>query len=104
MVLHTEGLATHRHYLKPDGWIFFNSRQPPAGKVQTIDASGIALALCAPVCANLVLLGFAVGSGALFCSPPALETVLRRSGEKALETSVEAFHAGLKLAKAKSHA
>ena len=66
-----------------------------------MDANGIALELGAPVCANLVLLGFAAGSGRLFCRAEEVEATLRRAGGKRSEINLEAFQAGLREAAAR---
>jgi Pyruvate/2-oxoacid:ferredoxin oxidoreductase gamma subunit len=47
-----------------------------------------------------VLLGFAVGSGALFCRPHQVEEVLRRAGGRRRETNLKAFRAGVEQAAA----
>jgi len=64
----------------------------------SLDASRIATELGAPVCANLVLLGFAVGSGQLFCTTDDVEHVLRGLGGSRVEINLKAFRAGLEQA------
>jgi indolepyruvate ferredoxin oxidoreductase, beta subunit len=61
----------------------------------SLDASLIATELGAPVCANLVLLGFAIGFGQLFCTAQDVERVLRRLGGSRAEINLKAFRAGL---------
>jgi indolepyruvate ferredoxin oxidoreductase beta subunit len=99
LVLHPDGLAIHGFYLKPGGWIFcnrssVNGKSDAAGET-SVDANGIALELGAPVCANLVLLGYAAGSGRLFCRAEQVEATLRRAGGKRSEINLTAFRAGL---------
>jgi indolepyruvate ferredoxin oxidoreductase, beta subunit len=96
LALHPDGLASHGFYLKPGGRLFCSQAQP--ADASSLDAVGIATELGAPVCANLVLLGFAVGSGALFCRPHQVEEVLRRAGGKRREINLEAFRAGVERA------
>jgi indolepyruvate ferredoxin oxidoreductase beta subunit len=96
LALHPDGLASHGFYLKPGGRRFCSQAQP--ADASSLDAVGIATKLGAPVCANLVLLGFAVGSGALFCRAHQVEEVLQRAGGKRREIDLEAFRAGVERA------
>lgn len=91
--LHPDALLVHGHFLKPGGTAFCNTPNPEGGS--SIDATGIALRLGSPVSANLVLLGFAAGSGELFCGAAGIEDTLRRLGGKRLENSLRAYRAGL---------
>jgi len=61
----------------------------------SLDAARIATELGAPVCANLVLLGFAIASGQLFCTAQDVERVLQRLGGSRAEINRKAFRAGL---------
>jgi len=98
LALHPDALAAHGFFLKPGGRAFCNASGPAAEG--SLDASAIAGALGSAVSANLVLLGFAAASGALFCDPAQLETTLARIGGKRTESSLAAFRAGLKAASA----
>jgi indolepyruvate ferredoxin oxidoreductase, beta subunit len=105
LILHPDGLVIHGFYLKPGGWIFcnrsrLNGETDAAGEV-SVDANGLALKLGAPVCANLVLLGCAAGSGKLFCRAQEVEAALRRTGGKRSEMNLKAFQAGLREAAAR---
>ncbi len=99
LVLHPDGLLIHGHFLKPGGSLFCN--RPATGTVNaavgeaSLDANGLASELGAPVCANLVLLGFVVGSGKLFCRAEQVEVVLRRTGGQRVEINLKAFQVGL---------
>jgi indolepyruvate ferredoxin oxidoreductase, beta subunit len=93
LALHPDGFLAHAFYLKPDGKSFRNVPQP-AGR-SSVDATAIASSLGSPVSANLVLLGFAVGSGRLFCQPEHVEETLGRYGGMRLDSSLKAFHGGL---------
>lgn len=90
--LHPDAILAHGHFLKPGGIAFCND--PQAEAACALDATAIACELGTPVSANLVLLGFAAGSGGLFCSPEHLEATLKRIGGKRLEASLQAFKAG----------
>lgn len=94
LFLHAGGLEVHRGFLKPGGLIYVNA---PAGSdgCPAIDATGLASARGTLVVANLVLLGFAVRQGGLFCTADDVEAVLRRiSPAKQLETNLAAFRLG----------
>lgn len=92
--LHPDAFQVHGFYLKPDGKAFCNA--VPGDSGYSIDATGIATGLGAPLSANLVLLGFASASGFLFCSPEQLEAQLLRFGGKRREINLRALKAGLK--------
>jgi indolepyruvate ferredoxin oxidoreductase, beta subunit len=95
--LHPDGFRAHGYFLKSGGKAFLNDSIPDDGS--TVDASRIAAEIGSSISANLVLLGFAVGSGELFCQPDHLEKTLRHLGGKRLEPSLKAFEAGCKEAK-----
>ncbi len=92
LALHPDGEAAHGHYVRAGGVIISN--RPESSSSFSVDAGGIAVGLGSPVSANLVLLGFAAGSGVLFCSPEQVRAALERLGGRRLETSLEAFQAG----------
>ena len=96
LALHPDGAAVHVHFLKKDGRLFRN--QPDAAGRYSIDAAHIAGELGSPVSANLVLLGFALGSGELFCPAHVVEEALQRAGGARREINLKAFHAGLQAA------
>ena len=98
MALHPDGLASHSFYLKPGGATFANLPESLTTLETSLDASRIATELGAPVCANLVLLGFAIGSGQLFCTAQDVERVLQRLGGSRAEINLKAFRAGLEQA------
>jgi Pyruvate/2-oxoacid:ferredoxin oxidoreductase gamma subunit len=58
--------------------------------------------LGAPVCANLVLLGFVVGSGKVFCRADQVEAALQRAGGKRSDINLKAFQAGLREARGRN--
>jgi len=95
LFLHSQGLAAHRHFLRPGGAVFVNTAT--AGDYQALDAWTIAAGLgLHPVSANLILLGYAADRGALF-APTALleETIATHTPERFRETSLTAFRAGV---------
>lgn len=96
LALHPDGAAVHAHFLKKDGRLFCN--QPDAAGRYSIDAARIAGELGSPVSANFVLLGYALGSGELFCAAQVVEEALRRAGGARREINLQAFHAGLQAA------
>lgn len=92
LALHPDAPAAHGHFLKPGGALLLNS--PTGGSPQVLDATGIAARMGSPVAANLVMLGFAAGSGVLFCAPESVKETLLAAGGNRLESSLAAFTAG----------
>lgn len=91
--LHDSNLEVHSGLMAPDGKIFVNSTKPAASN---IDASGLARDMGAPVLANLILLGFAVRQGGLFCSQEEVEQAVRTlSHEKFGAGNLEGLRRGL---------
>ena len=94
LFLHAGNLEVHRGFLKPGGLVYLNAAQSGAG--EAIDATAIAREHGSLVIANLVLLGFAVRGGRLFCDAAACEAVLKRiSSPKQLDLNMEGFRLGL---------
>lgn len=93
LALHPEALSAHGFYLNPKGTAIVNA--PVAAGPHTIDADGIAGAIGQPIAANLVLLGFAAGAGALFCTAEPLREVLDALGGPRRDVNRQAFQAGL---------
>ncbi len=95
LFLHEKNLPVHRFYLKPGGSVFVNS--PTFGDYFNVDATGLAQQMGLPVVANLILLGFAVGQGGLFCSHELMEQVITdRTPARFLASNLEAWRAGVK--------
>jgi indolepyruvate ferredoxin oxidoreductase beta subunit len=94
LALKSENVALHRHFLREDGLLLVNS--PDASVPGAIDATAMALALKEPVLANLILLGFALSSGRLYCDGETVRRVLERllRGER-LALSLKALELGL---------
>lgn len=93
LALHQEAIKVHGHFLAPEGKAFVNS-PCPVEKGYAFDATAAASTLSSPVSANVVLLGFASASGALFCEPDRIESVLKAYGGKRLDLSLRAFRIG----------
>lgn len=94
LFLHAENLEVHRGFLEPGGMIYMNSTQ--RGNPEAIDATRIARERGALVIANLVLLGFAVHQGALFCDTTTVEAVIQRiSPEMQRDLNLEGFRLGV---------
>lgn len=90
LFLNAGNLEVHRAFLKPEGLIYVN--RDKEGEGEGIDATRLAREQGTPVIANLVLLGFAVRRGGLFCDADVVEAVLRRiSTERQLETNLAGF-------------
>ena len=85
LVLDEGSLATFGHLLSPGGALFLNSPSSPA--YPFVDATGLATGMDAPLMSNLVLLGFALPYGKLFCDYPRAESVTSK-------ISPERFRAG----------
>jgi len=84
----------HQDFLKPGGKIYMNAEKGKDG--EAIDATRLAREQGALVIANLILLGFAVRQGGLFCDAETIEAVLRMiSPAKQLETNLTGFRQGL---------
>ncbi len=98
LFLTLKNLAVHGFYLKPDAARFVNSDTP--GDYWHLDARTMAQQLGAPVVANLILLGYAVGQGALFCDPQLMEKVITdKSPARFRESNFRAFGAGVEAAR-----
>jgi indolepyruvate ferredoxin oxidoreductase beta subunit len=98
LALKEENVPLHRHFLRSAGLIFVNSSV--GDTPGAVDAAAAARELGSPLAANLVLLGFALASGALFCDAEAVGRVLAGilQGSR-LELSLKALEAGLEAAK-----
>lgn len=92
LAMHPDGETAHGFYLKAGGVVISN--RPDSSSPNALDAGRLALELGSPLSANVVLLGFAAGSGVLFCPPESLRKTLERSGGGRLEIGLRAFTAG----------
>ena len=97
LLLWEANLGVHQALLKEDGALFINSAQKGAG--ERVDGSAIARKLGNAVLANLVLLGRAVRSKALFCSEEeCLAAIGTLAPAKFVEQNITAFQTGLRSA------
>ncbi|MBI4495314.1 MAG: 2-oxoacid:acceptor oxidoreductase family protein [Deltaproteobacteria bacterium] len=93
LALDPETIETDLILLSPRGIAFLNSREP--GRNGAVDATGLASGLGHPLAANLVLLGFALGRGGMFCHLPLVESVTgRMSPGRARDLNLEALRLG----------
>lgn len=76
LVLDMGSYETFSHLLSPDGVAFLNT--PAANSGSSIDATALAAGNGSALMANLVLLGFALSRGKLFCPRARVEEVIRR--------------------------
>ncbi len=94
LFLHPDNLEAHGTYLHAAGRCFVNT--PGEGVADTVDATGLARALGSPVLANLILLGRAADSEALFCDPDqAWEAVRALSPGNRTAANLAALERGL---------
>lgn len=96
LALHEEGITAHGYLLKAGGKLFCH-RLEPQGPGE-INAVKLARELGDPVAANLILLGYAAATGALFCTVEDLQRVLAESGGARAAVSVRALEAGAQAA------
>jgi len=94
LFLNAGNWAVHGDYMKPEAGVFMNASAP--GDHRRIDATALAKASGSIVVANLVLLGFALTEGSLFCEAVSVEAVLRRiSQPRQLDLNLKGLRAGL---------
>ena len=98
IALKAGNVQLHRSFIKPDGWIVANAGDAfSLTEAATIDADTIALHLGNPQAVNLVVLGRALSTGRLFCTPDELDRVIRRKlrdKPSLLEGALAALNAG----------
>ena len=93
LVLDEGSMETFGHLLAKKGKCFLNS--PALSSPPSIDATGLAAGMDAPLMANLVLLGFALRHNGLFCDYPLTESVTGRiSPEHFREANLKALKLG----------
>ena len=97
LFLHHGNLAVHRHLFRSGGSLFVNTEI--RGDYHHVDASRAARDLGSSVIANLVLLGYAIGKGSMFCEAEIAEKAIRKiSRERHLELNLKGFRSGLRQA------
>ncbi len=95
IIVNAENVALHRFFVKESGTILVNTGK--AGDYVNVDADRLARDNGYAAGSNLVLLGYGVGKGLVFCSPDASEKVIRRmSGPAQMEANLASFDLGRK--------
>jgi indolepyruvate ferredoxin oxidoreductase beta subunit len=94
LFLNKENLAVHQDLMKEAGRVFINTPSPDNDA--HCDATGLAKEAGGFVVANLVLLGYAVQRGNLFCDAELMAQVIKRiSQPKQLDLNLKGFRLGL---------
>ncbi len=95
LFLNASNLNVHQELMTLDGRVFVNTAGPAVDGCAFCDATKLAKEAGAVVVANLVLIGYAVRNGALFCTAEQMERVINRiSQPKQLELNLKAFRLG----------
>ncbi|MDO9529128.1 MAG: 2-oxoacid:acceptor oxidoreductase family protein [Syntrophales bacterium] len=85
----------YRSFIMPGGKSFVNT--DISGEYYSIDATGMAKELGSLLIMNLILLGYTVKEGSLFCDEEVMETTIRKlSKPDRLEMNLKGFEMGLK--------
>jgi indolepyruvate ferredoxin oxidoreductase beta subunit len=93
LIMDPANQVQHEGFLRPGGLLLVNT--PTSGLPFGIDADGIATALGAPARSNIVLLGYALASGRLFCDvETGLQVLERISALDHHEDNLRIFQAG----------
>ncbi|MDD2581758.1 MAG: indolepyruvate oxidoreductase subunit beta [Desulfuromonadaceae bacterium] len=98
IALKPANVALHRLFLRPGAWIAANSIEPGGSGATTVDADGVAMGLGNPQAVNLIVLGRALSTGLLFCTPDDVTELIRRKLQQKpalLEAALAAFAAGI---------
>ncbi len=94
LFLAEKNLGVHRGYLGPGARVYINSAAP--GENDRVDARRLAEEMGVPVAANLILLGFAVGKGGLFCGVELIERlIMEKIPARFRDTNLKAFRLGV---------
>lgn len=95
LFVNSSSFDIHRSFIMPGGKSFVNT--DISGEYYNIDATGLAKKMGALLIMNLILLGYAVKEGSLFCGKEKLETAIRKlSRPDNLELNLKGFKTGLK--------
>lgn len=93
IVASAENLGLHRCFVRDGGALVVNTVKD--GDYLQVDADGLARKNGFPPGSNLVLVGYAVGKGVLFCEEGVTEKVIRKmSGPAQVEGNVSSFLLG----------
>jgi len=89
-------VAIHAGYLKPDGSCVVNTDR--AGAYKAVDATAYAKEIGSLLVTNLVLLGYAVSQGTLFCNEAVMKKVIKEaSNPRFADLNLRGFERGLQL-------
>jgi len=102
LVLDAGSMEAFSHLLAEQGTLYLNA--PSSDSHPCVDATGLAMRMGNPVIANLVLLGFALAHGTLFCDTPVVESVIEKiSPPRFREFNLKALKAGVSAEAEKGH-
>lgn len=94
LFLTASNLEVHGGFVKPSGTAVINSDK--AGDYLHIDATTLAVECGSQLVANLVLLGYAVRHGSLFCGSEVMEQIITAMSQpRHLEVNLRGFTRGL---------
>ncbi len=94
LMMNEENVEIHRSFVREGGMIYVNA--PGESDAGRVDATRAAMELGSPAVTNVVLLGFAVGSGTLFCDEQVSSKIIwRLSPPGHAERNMKAFVVGL---------
>jgi indolepyruvate ferredoxin oxidoreductase beta subunit len=94
LFLHGDNLPVHGHFLRLGSVAFVNGSK--VAQADAVDADRLAVLVGQPRAANLALLGYAAGKGALFAGPDIFEETIRQiTSSKHLNQNLAAFRAGV---------
>jgi indolepyruvate ferredoxin oxidoreductase beta subunit len=93
LFLHPDTVPVHRHFLRPGAVAIVNAAR--LAGYDAVDADRLATLAGEPRAANLALLGYTAGRGALFAGPERFEETIRAiTPAKYLDRNLAAFRAG----------
>ncbi len=94
LFLTASNLDVHGDFIKASGKLFINSDK--AGDYLHIDATTLAVQCGSQLVSNLVLLGYAVRHGSLFCGSTVMEEIIKTiSLPRHLDANLQGFTRGL---------
>jgi indolepyruvate ferredoxin oxidoreductase beta subunit len=97
IIINAENLPLHKPFIKKAGTIVLNSIK--AGDYLNIDADGMARENGFLPGSNLVLVGYAIGKGVLFCNAEAAVKMIRKMSAPAMvDANIVSFSLGRKYA------
>ncbi len=89
-------IPVHGNFVKRDGYRIVNAES--AGEYEGVDATACAKEIGSLLATNLILLGFAIQKGALFCDEAVMREVIKKtSSPRQVEINLRGFDKGLQL-------